>query len=223
MITTPQLIESLAGNATPVKRLRPPVQRALLWLLFAALVLVLIGIGRGMRPDLAQKAREWHFVIGIVAALSTGVLAAIGAFMVSLPDRSRLWLALPAPALAIWLAAIGHRSATAWVGLGPEGVSLADEADCLATLLLTSVPTALAMLAMLRYAAPLRPGVVSMMGGLAISAFAASGLGLFHSFEATTLVLVWNVGVAGLFVGLGGLGGRRMLAWLARPALPQRG
>jgi hypothetical protein len=35
--------------------------------------------------------------------------------------------------------------------------------------------------------------------------------------------LVWNVGVAGLFVGLGGLGGRRMLAWLARPALPQRG
>jgi hypothetical protein len=34
----------------------------------------------------------------MAGAALTGVLAAIAAFLVSLPDRSRLWLILPAPA-----------------------------------------------------------------------------------------------------------------------------
>ncbi len=222
MITTPELIESLAANATPVRRLRPPAMRAVWWLLFAAIVLVLIGIGRGVRTDFGQRVQESMFVLGIAASLMTGAFAAVGAFMISLPDRSRLWLALPAPALVVWLATIGYRCATAWVELGPAGIVIVDEADCFATLLLTSVPISIAMLVMLRYAAPLRPAAVSMTGSLAISAFAATGLLLFHNIEATILILVWNVGVAVLFIGLGGIGGRMLLARVAPSPLPQR-
>jgi hypothetical protein len=36
------------------------------------------------------------FATSIAAALATGVLAAVAAFHISLPDRSRLWLLLPA-------------------------------------------------------------------------------------------------------------------------------
>ena len=157
MITTPDLIKSLAANAAPVRRLRPPLVRATLWLLLAALILVLIGTSHGLRPDLALKARDSVFVVGIVASLLTAILAAIAAFMVSLPDRSRLWLVPPAPALLVWISTIGYGCLTAWIGLGPEGIRLGDLAECLATLVLTSVPLSAALLLMLRYAAPSDP------------------------------------------------------------------
>ena len=55
MITTPDLIESLVANAAPVRRLRPPVARAVGWLLFAALMLALLAISHEVRPDLALR------------------------------------------------------------------------------------------------------------------------------------------------------------------------
>ncbi len=80
MIKTPDLIASLAANATPVRRLRPPVMRAACWLLLAAAVLTLLAINQGIRPDFAQRLREPAFVICMAASLLTGVLAAIAAF-----------------------------------------------------------------------------------------------------------------------------------------------
>jgi len=103
VITTPDLIEALAANLTPVRRLRPPVTRAACWLLLAALVLALLAVSQGIRPDLAQLLREPTFILGMSGALLTGVLAAVAAFMLSLPDRSRFCLLLPAPALVLWL------------------------------------------------------------------------------------------------------------------------
>ena len=99
MIKTPDLIASLAANATPVRRLRPPVMRAACWLLLAAVVLTLLAVNQGIRPDLVQRLQEPAFAVSMAASLLTGVLATIAAFLVSLPDRSRLWLLLPLPAL----------------------------------------------------------------------------------------------------------------------------
>ena len=101
MITTPDLIESLVANSPPVRRLRPPVARALGWLLFAALMLALLAVSHDLRPDLALRLQQPEFVIGIAASLATGVLAAIASFLLSIPDRSRVWLLLPLPALFV--------------------------------------------------------------------------------------------------------------------------
>ena len=98
---TSDLIATLAGNLKPVRRLRPPVVRAAGWLLLAALVLALLAISQGIRPDLAQRLHDRTFTVSIVASLLTGVLAAIAAFQISLPDRSRRWLLLPLPALVV--------------------------------------------------------------------------------------------------------------------------
>ena len=108
MTTTPDLINSLVANATPVRRLRPPLTRAALWLLFAAFILVLLGLTHGVRPDLAERLQQPTFAIGIAASLLTGILAAVASFQVSLPDRSLLWLLLPAPALVAWVSTIGY-------------------------------------------------------------------------------------------------------------------
>src|SRR5439155_14166098 len=71
VIKTPDLIASLAANATPVRRLRPPVMRAASWLLLAAVVLTLLAINQGIRPDLAQRLREPTFATGLAAPLLT--------------------------------------------------------------------------------------------------------------------------------------------------------
>ena len=215
MITTPDLIDALAANLAPVRRLRPPVTRAACWLLLAALVLALLAVSQGIRPDLAQRLREPTFILGMSGALLTGVLAAVAAFMLSLPDRSRFCLLLPAPALVLWLSTIGYQCLTNWVSLEPNGIHLGETAQCFATLVLTSLPLSLAMLVMLRYAAPLRPIAVTLTGSLAVAAISATALSLFHELDATVMILMWNLGTAALFVGLGGALGGKVFSWAA--------
>jgi hypothetical protein len=222
VIKTPDLIASLAANATPVRRLRPPVIRAACWLLLAAVVLTLLAVNQGIRPDLVQRLREPAFAVGMGASLLTGMLAAIATFLVSLPDRSRLWLLLPVPALIAWLSNVGYQCLTEWVAIGPDGMSFGEAARCFATLVLTSLPLSLAMLVMLRYAAPLRPTAATFMGSLAVAAITATALSLFHVIDATVMILMWNFGTAALFVGLAGLFGQRMFRWVAPRTLYAR-
>jgi hypothetical protein len=221
VITTPDLIESLAADATPVKRLRPPVLRAGVWLLFAAFILALLAIGHGVRADLAERLQRPIFVVGLGASMLTGALAAIAAFILSLPDRSRLWALLPMPALLVWVSTISYGCLTDWVSFEPSGVQMGEAVRCFATLVLTSLPLSFAMLIMLRYAAALQPTMVTMVGGVAVAAITASALSLFHNLDATVMVLIWNLGSAALIVGLGGALGRRMFSWFApRGMLP---
>ena len=215
MITTPDLIESLVAVAKPVRRLRPPAARAALWLLFAIAIVSLLAVSHGLRADLSVRLAEPLFVSGLAASLVTGVLAAVAAFIVSLPDRSRLWLLLPAPALALWVSTISYECLTEWVSIRTDGVSLGEAADCFATLVLTSVPLWLALLLMLRYAALLFSAAVAAAGSLAVGALAATALSLFHSMDASAMVLMWNLGAAALLVGLGSAFGGRMFSWVA--------
>ncbi len=209
MITTPQLITLLAGSAKPVRRLRPPLLRTTLWLLLAALVFALLAMGQGLRGDFAQRAAQPVFVIGILASLVTGILAAIAAFFISLPDRSRAWGWLPVPALLVWISTVGYGCLTNWVNIGPDGIQMGEAARCFATLMLTSLPLSLGLHVMLRHAAWLRPTAVTVTGGLAVAAMTATALSLFHDLDATVMVLVWNLGVAALIVGMSWLLGAR--------------
>ncbi len=212
---TPDLIESLVAGAKPVRRLRPPAARAALWLLFAAAIVSLLAVSHGLRPDLGARLGQPLFVAGLAASLLTGVLAAVAAFIVSLPDRSRLWLLLPAPALALWVSTIGYGCLTDWVEIGADGLRLGEAVDCFATLVLISAPLSLAILVMLRYTALLEPARVAAMGALAVSAIAAMALSLFHSLDATVMVLMWNLGIAALFVGLANLFGNKIFSLVA--------
>src|SRR5260370_281204 len=153
MTRTSDLIDVLVADATPVRRLRPPAARAACWLLFAATVLVVVGIAEGVRADVAVKLHQPVFAVGVAAAMATGILAATAAFLASVPGRSRHWLLLPAPASLTWVATIGYGCLTNWVTIGPEGMSIAETARCFATLVLVGMPLSLVMLIMLRHVA----------------------------------------------------------------------
>jgi len=219
---TSDLIDSLARSATPVKRLRPPFVRAAVWLLLAAAVLALLALAHGLRPDLPARLRQDQFVTGIAATLATAVLAALASFRLSLPESSRWWCLLPLPALSVWISTIGYQCLTDWVAMGPDGVRMGDAAQCFATLLLTSVPLSIAMLIMLRHAAALRPALVSATGGLAVAAITSFVLALIHQFDATIMILIWNLGTAATIAALATLLGPTMFSWIASrvPPLP---
>jgi hypothetical protein len=220
MTSTQHLIDDLVKAAGPVRRLRPPLLRATLWLALAAFVLGLIAIAHGLRSDIAVRLHEPVFVLGMAGALVTGVLAAIASFRLSLPDASRRWLLLPAPGLGLWLSTIGYGCLTDWVSIGPDGVHMGEAVRCFATLLLTSIPLSGAMMVMLRYAALLRPTVVSAAGGLAVAAITAFAMSLFHDLDATIMILIWNVGVAAVIAVVSSLMGRRVLTWAASRLAP---
>lgn len=220
MTKTPDLIDTLVECAVPVRRLRPPLVRAASWLFLAVLVLVLIAIAHGIRPDIAERLRQPVFVVGMLGALVTGALAAVTSFRLSLPDTSRAWLLLPAPSLLLWISTIGYGCLTDWVSLQPDGIRMGEAVRCFATLLLTSVPLSIAMLIMLRYAALLRPVAVSVSGGLAVAAITAFALSLFHNLDATIMILLWNLGTAALIAGLASAFGHSMLAWTATRLMP---
>ncbi len=216
MTQTPELIDALVACATPVKRLRPPPLRALQWLAGAALILALLALGHGVRSDLMAHLRQPVFAVSIIAALATGVLAALSAFALSLPDRSRWWLLLPLPTLAVWISTVTYGCVTDWVSIGPDGMHLGETARCFATLLLTSVPLSLALCVMLRHAALLRANEAALMAGLATAAITSTALSLLHDLDATMMILVWNLGVATIIIALSRMFGHRLLIWASR-------
>jgi hypothetical protein len=213
---TTELINSMVAEARPVRVQRRPLMRASLWLLLATVVIVLLGIEHGVRPDIGAQLQKTAFALGTAASLVTGALAAIGCLVASLPDRSRSWLLLPVPSLAVWLSTIGYGCLTDWVNFDSGTMRVGDALRCFATLLLVSLPLSASMFVMLRHAARLRPTMVTMTAGLAVAAITSTAMSLLHRLDATIMILMWNLGTAMVIVLIEGAAGKRILAWLDR-------
>jgi hypothetical protein len=158
-----------------------------------------------------EQNRRRDFVLSMIGALATAVLAALAAFKLGLPDSSRWWFLLPLPGLAAWVSTIGYGCLTDLVRIDPEGVHMGEAAR---------VPLSVAMLIMLRYAALLRPTAVSAVGGLATAAMTSFALSLIYDLDATIMILLWNLGAAALIAGLSSVFGRPTLAWVAARVMP---
>ncbi|MBI1220411.1 MAG: DUF1109 family protein [Rhodobacteraceae bacterium] len=203
MTTTPELIATLASHPTPIRRYRPPVQRAVVWLSVSALLIGVIAIEHPLRPDLPTLLHQTPYLLTLCSALATGVLAAIAAFLLSVPDRSRLWGFLPLPPMGLWLSSVGYQCLTHWVAIGPKGITLGQTADCFATLTLVGLPLGLAASLMLHHAARLDVAKVSLLASLAVSGMTAVAMSLFHPIDASVLILTFNVGSTAVLLGLG--------------------
>ena len=214
---TRTLIASLVATAEPVRPLREPLLRALLW--FAGAVGLLIGLAatRGLRPDLALQLASPTFLPMLLAMFATGASAAIAAFQLSLPDRSRWWAVLPLPAALLWLSFITFGCITSWIGLGPGDVTLARVLDCLLTVLIAGLPMSGALALMLRHAALLDAQSVATAAALAVAALTAASLSLLHPLDSTVMILVWNVGLAALACILAHRFGRTLLRLALSP------
>lgn len=212
MSGTQGLIDQLAADARPVRRLRPPLLRAALWLGASLVVIAVLALVFGLRADFDAARQQSGFLPGLGAAVATGLLAALAAFMAGLPDRSRLWALSPLPAAALWLASVGYGCLTNWVGITHGALAPGEVASCVATLVLSSVPLSLLMFAMLRHNGRFRLTASLCCGSLAVAALSSTALVLLHRFDASALILAWTFGAAAVIWGADILVGKMVLA-----------
>ena len=194
------LIETLARDLRPVRRMAPPSLRALGWLAVVtalAVVLAYFADLGAMARRLTAAPDMWMAVTG---STLTTILATFAAFQTSLPDRNRVWALLPLPGLLLWVGASGLGCLRVWFAPGTHAADLVEARDCLAFICGVSGPLSVLMLVMLRRGYPVQPNVTTATAGLAAGAAAATLLNFFHPFDAAAADLVVHAVAVGLVV-----------------------
>lgn len=200
---TDELIRSLAAEVTPVKPLAPPLRRglvALMLLIASGTFLVLVW---GDAGDLLARysGREARLALESGAMLLTAALALLGAFVVSIPGRSRLWMLAPMPPFVAWLGLSGVGCYERFAATGSMGSLPGESADCFRFLLAGSLIVGVPLLWQLARARPVEPLPVAVLGGLGAAAATAFLLQFFHPFHMTVADLAVHLVAIVLIVG----------------------
>ena len=158
--------------------------RAILWL--DGVLLVVAALALAGKPPALGHGESWWTWIALAGSTLTAATAAISAFELGAPGRSRAWTWLPVPALLVWIGASGLGCFGA---VDPWGETFAEAAQCLKFLLAISAPLLALMVFMLWRVSPSIPWRVMALGGLASAGAAASLLALVHPHDASLLDL----------------------------------
>ena len=204
-----QLIHGLSADLKPVGRLRRPTLRAAVWLaVVAAIALGLAAFAdiNAMWQRLTAAPDLW---LAVISSTLTAIFAAFAAFELSLPDRSRVWAALPLPAAIFWIAASGLGCLRTWLAPQTHVATMGEARDCFVFIEALSIPLAALLFVMLRRAYPLYLGLTAAIAGLAVAAAAATLLNFFHPFDAAaTDLAIHAVAVAIVIVVSSALTGK---------------
>lgn len=213
---TDRLIDLLSADVAPVRPLHSPTRRALETLaLLAALGALAILLLPDSNPMAVRGAAEKvQAGMEMAAMFATGTLAVVGAFHLSIPGRSRRWLALPLLPFAVWLTLSGIGCYRDFIRRGSAGLELGHSVDCLVFILGASLLLGAPLIWRLSRAAPIDPLPVAALGGLGAAAFSAFLLQFFHPFAVTFLDLAVHLVAIAIVIGLTALLKRPIL----RPA-----
>jgi len=210
---TDTLVDRLAQGLEPVRRLRPPWMRTAAWCLVALSYVALIVVVVSPREDLMAKAFDWRYAVEQSAAFATALAAATAAFATTIPGHDRRLVLLPLLPLAVWLGTLGQGCLQDWVHFGTNGLVFSPDWFCFPAIVMVGAVPAIAMTVMLRRGAPLTPHLTAALGGLAAAGLANFGLRLFHTQDASLMVLVWQVGSVVILATLCAFAGRRLMNW----------
>jgi hypothetical protein len=212
---TELLIRELTENAGPVRRLRSPFIRALMWLIASAAYIAMFVVIMPARDDLSVAFQDHLFLIEMAAAFATGLAAAVAAFATIVPGRRRSWAALPVGPLIVWLASLGPGCVHQLNQYGIQGLPLSHNPWCVPFIVLFGTVPAALVTVMLRRGAPLSPGLTATLGGLAAAGLANVGVRIVHPEDVSIMLLFWHVGSVIVLSAVAGAAGRRLFTWRA--------
>ena len=196
-----QLIEALAADLRPVRQLPQPVLRTLHWVAIVVAAGVLSLSFADVGAVRARMAMAPDLVLATAGAAATAVLAALAAFQLSVPGRSRGWAWVPVPAMLVWLSGSGWGCLRGFTLPGLPRSTMHDAMHCVVFITMVSVPLSALLIVMLRRAFPLWPRRIGAMGGLAAAAAAACLLTLFHPYDVSVVDLAMHGVAVGVVVG----------------------
>jgi hypothetical protein len=213
---TVDLIQSLAAQAAPVRPLRPPSVRLLLWFALAVPAVTIVVLSMGVRGDLSIRLAEPMFLTRLFASLATAAFAALAGLILGIPGRSRAWAAAPLLPLALWLGSLGQQCLLELRGEAETELLVMPHLHCLPDITVMMALPTVAMVLMILRGAGFHQRLELALGGLAAAALSNTALSLAHPDDAGVLVLLLQmVVVAALALGMGQGGARRDVALTA--------
>jgi hypothetical protein len=209
-----ELIRALRADLAPVRRLWPAPLRAAAWLAVVAAAAAAVALTplADVPAMMARFAATPDLGLSALGSALTAGLAAWAAFELATPGRDPRWALLPVPAALLWIGASGAGCLRVLAAPGTGPMASGEEAECLAIIVVLSVPLALLMTLMLRRAYALAPALTAAVAGLACAAAAATLLALVHPFDAAALDLALHALGVLLVVAGTTLWGRRALS-----------
>ena len=221
---TDQLIETLAGDAAPVRTLPAPWRRALTWLAVSLGYILVVVVF--MSPGLTRIAhiRAPRFWLEQAAAVMIAVAAAAAALTSTIPGRSRRAWLLPVPPVAVWLGTLAWGCMRDWTARGAVGLVVHSDWPCVAAMMMSALLPAMFIAVMLRRGAPLAPGATAAFAGLAVGGLSSvtACLSRPSPHGTTATVLVWHVGAVLLVMSAAALAGRHLSEWHPMPPVTGR-
>ena len=215
---TEELIVQLASSAGAVQPLPRPSVRLARW---AAGVLPLIAVGVmviGPRADASIVIRQPAFMVLALVTLATALLAAAGAFVLSVPGAERLAVHRTTTLIAgsAWMSVLIARLLE---GGNPVQrlMVLPIHSLCVIEIAGFGIVPAWALFVMLRRAAPLRQAWSGALATLAAAALGAAATQVLCPIDDPAHQLVGHVLPVILLVVAGTIAGRRAFDWLRRP------
>ncbi|MEO7191519.1 MAG: NrsF family protein [Vicinamibacterales bacterium] len=209
---TDDLIANLADGLAPVKPLSPPSVRFLWWCVLAAACGAAGVAVFGGRPGLGTLLRQPFFAWLVVLPLGMAAVAAAAALVLAVPgaERSRALRSSAVAVGGIW--AVLLLAAVARAGNGFANAS--HWPICVSRVVAIGLIPAVALLGMLRRAAPLRPAWASALAASAAMATGAAAIQLICPIDDAAHSLLGHFGPVLLMAGLG--------AWQAARLVNQR-
>ncbi len=211
---TDELIVELARSAGPVRRLAKPSIRFARWTAASVPLIVLGVIVIGPREDVVTAVSQPSFLAIAAATIATSLLAAASALVLAIPGAERSSLQRMAPLIAGSAWAIGLAYLLASEGAAARRLlAWPFHWLCLIEIVAFALIPGLALLAMLRRAAPLQRAWSGALAALAAIASGAAATQFLCPLDDSAHQLIGHVlPVAGLSM-LGALAGPRFLNW----------
>jgi hypothetical protein len=186
-MSTEELIGRLVRDTRPVKRSSRPLVLFAKWSAIGLFYLAAGVLMIGARDDLANVWQESEFMVHTLIVFSVTVLAATGAFKVSIPDRQQRFLVrCSAIALTAWLAWIVSALVAASEPHAGYGWK------CLRNIVVLAVPLGVLTYYMISRAAPLRTGTAGWLAALSAAAAADLATRFICRNDHALHALIWH-------------------------------
>lgn len=215
-MNTDQLIERLAADVKPVRRLMDPTERAALW---TALALVAIALGAawfGVRDDIATAWLEPGVLIRIALLASTMWLSIVTAFRLSVPGGetrafARWW---PLALLGVLTAVSAAELIAAWT-IGEAGSPLRSW-TCVRKVAFVGAVPALVSVALISRGFAIEPRWTALLGVLAAGAAGALTSELACPIHAPMHIFLWHIMPVVISTAIGALVGTLVVERMLR-------